>query len=135
MSERTGEGAMTHYAHSGSRADRADWQKLSDHLLCVERLAQERGAAFGLGAAAGLAGRLHDLGKYDPAFDRVLRGEPGPVVDHSTAGGRVLLDSASGCPKPLAEALAQAILGHHAGLPDTNGADGGSVVTRIARPR
>ncbi|SOC19792.1 hypothetical protein [Rhodobacter maris] len=54
---------MTHYAHSGTRADRADWQKLPDHLLWVERLAQERRAAFGHGAAAGLAGRLHDLGK------------------------------------------------------------------------
>ncbi|SOC19799.1 hypothetical protein SAMN05877831_11856 [Rhodobacter maris] len=46
----------------------------------------------------------------------------------------MLLGPASGCPKPVAEALAQAILGHHAGLPDTDGTDGGSLVTRIARP-
>ncbi|ETD02077.1 CRISPR-associated endonuclease Cas3'' [Rhodobacter capsulatus] len=126
---------MTHYAHSGTQADRSDWQTLLDHLRMVALLAQDRGAAFGLGAAAELAGRLHDLGKYDPAFDRVLCGEPGPVVDHSTAGGRVLLDPASGCPKPVAEALAQTILGHHAGLPDTNSPeDGGCLVARIARP-
>lgn len=66
---------MTHYAHSGTPGDRSDWQTLADHLAAVERLARERGAAFGLGEAVGLAGRLHDLGKYDPAFDRVLRGE------------------------------------------------------------
>lgn len=126
---------MTHYAHSGTRDDRSDWQSLPDHLQAVEGLARAKGVPLRLGAAAALAGRLHDLGKYDPAFDRVLRGAPGPVVDHSTAGGRVLLDPASGCPQFAAEALAQTILGHHAGLPDTDtGADNSCLRQRIGRP-
>lgn len=126
---------MTHYAHSGTKDGRSDWQTLPDHLEAVERLARARGDRLGLGTAAALAGRLHDLGKYDPAFDRVLRGEKGPVVDHSTAGARVLLDPKSGCPKPVAEGLAQAILGHHAGLPDLdNGKDNRDLKSRIANP-
>lgn len=124
----------TYYAHSGTPGTRADWQTLAGHLEAVERLARERGVPFGLGEAAALAGRLHDLGKYDPAFDRVLSGE-NLRVDHSTAGGRVLLDPRSGCPKPVAEALAQIILGHHAGLPDTESRGGsGCLASRIAKP-
>ena len=123
---------MIFYAHSGTRADRGDWQELTDHLAQVETLAAQRGAPLGLAAAAGVAGRLHDLGKYDPAFDRVLCGE-NIRVDHSTAGGRVLFDPATGCPKVVAEALAHAILGHHAGLPDTlNGNDNRALTPRIS---
>jgi CRISPR-associated endonuclease/helicase Cas3 len=124
---------MTHYAHSGTPGDRSDWQTLADHLAAVERLARERGAVFGLGEAAGLAGRLHDLGKYDPAFDRVLRGEA-VRVDHSTAGGRVLLGPDSGCQKPVAEVLAYAILGHHAGLPNKSGDENGTLDRRVESP-
>ena len=124
---------MTHYAHSGTPGDRSDWQTLADHLAAVERLARERGAVLGLGEAAGLAGRLHDLGKYDPNFDRVLCGES-VRVDHSTAGGRVLLDPCSGCPKPVAEALAYAILGHHAGLPEKSGPENSTLEWRIESP-
>lgn len=122
-----------HYAHSGSPDDRSDWQLLPEHLTQVERLAWERGAAFGLAEAASIAGRFHDLGKYDPEFDRVLRGEPGAVVDHSTAGGRVLCERAPERLKPVAEALAYAILGHHAGLPDKSGPDSACLERRIER--
>ena len=108
---------MKHYAHSGTSEDRADWQELSDHLVEVERLARERAGSLRLGEAAGIAGRFHDLGKYAAEFDRVLRGEP-VRVDHSTAGGRALLELAPEDMKPVAEVLAYAILGHHAGLPD-----------------
>lgn len=124
---------MTHYAHSGTPGDRSDWQTLADHLAAVERLARERGTAFGLGEAAGLAGRLHDLGKYDPEFDRVLCGEA-VRVDHSTAGGRVLLEPGSGCPKAVAEMLAYAILGHHTGLPDKSGCANGTLDRRVESP-
>ncbi|MBK1636448.1 CRISPR-associated endonuclease Cas3'' [Rhodovulum adriaticum] len=121
------------YAHSGSAADRSDWQPLSEHLAQVAQLAAARGAPLGLATAASIAGRFHDLGKYDPAFDRVLRGERGPIVDHSTAGGRVLCDQANPRMKPVAEVLAYAILGHHAGLPDKSTADNACLDRRIER--
>ncbi|MDD8024525.1 MAG: CRISPR-associated endonuclease Cas3'' [Paracoccaceae bacterium] len=105
---------------------------MPDHLTAVERLAGDRGAPLGLGIASGLAGRLHDLGKYDPEFDKVLRGE-NIRVDHSTAGGRVLIERAPTGLAPVAQALAYAILGHHAGLPDKSGAEPGCLDQRIAR--
>ncbi|AZB56790.1 CRISPR-associated helicase Cas3' [Cereibacter sphaeroides] len=119
------------YAHSGHRDDRTDWQTLPDHLAAVERLARARAAPLGLSEAAGIAGRLHDLGKYDPAFDRVLRGE-NLHVDHSTAGGRALLDPVPAGLRPVAEVLAYAILGHHAGLPDKVSEDSSCLERRIA---
>jgi len=46
-----------------------------------------------------------------------------------------LLDPGSGCPRPLAEALAHAILGHHAGLPDkSTKADASCLDRRIEKP-
>lgn len=124
---------MIFYAHSGlSRVDRSDWQPLKEHLFGVERLASERAKPFSLSETAALAGRFHDLGKYDPAFDRVLSGES-VRVDHSTEGGRVLLDLVPNGMRPVAEVLAYAILGHHAGLPDKTGA-GASLDERVSRP-
>lgn len=78
---------------------------------------------MGLRAAAALAGRFHDFGKYDPAFDRRLCGE-NVRVELSTAGGAFLLANASPALRPVAEVLAYAILGHHAGLPDRRQTDG-----------
>jgi len=121
-----------YYAHSGSSGDRSDWQLLRDHLAQVEQLAFDRGKSFGLAKAASIAGRFHDLGKYDPEFDRVLSGEP-VRVDHSTAGGRILCELTPDSKRPVAEALAYAILGHHAGLPDKSGANDACLERRLAR--
>ncbi|MEZ5714183.1 MAG: CRISPR-associated helicase Cas3' [Paracoccaceae bacterium] len=129
---------MTHraiqYAHSGKAVDRSDWQRLADHLDAVAKLARTRGAFLGLEKAAEIAGRFHDLGKYDPDFDRVLRGEPDARVDHSTAGGRELVDQAPPGSRSVAEVLAYAILGHHAGLPDKDNATEACMTRRFARP-
>lgn len=111
-----------YYAHSGRLSDRSDWQLLRDHLNDTADLAAERGIPLGLRATARLAGLLHDFGKYDPAFDRVLLGE-GLWVDHSTAGASLLMERAPSALRPCAEVLAYAILGHHAGLPDRRNAD------------
>lgn len=83
---------MPAYAHSGSKSDRSDWQLLEDHLRQVADLAAAKAAPLGLAEAARLAGKLHDFGKHDPAFDRVLQGRqvaptPGGAV------GRVWLSS------------------------------------------
>lgn len=44
--------------------------------------------------AAAVLGLFHDLGKYDPAFQRRLEGTD-IRVDHSTAGAKVLVDLAT----------------------------------------
>ncbi|TRW97855.1 CRISPR-associated endonuclease Cas3'' [Paracoccus sp. M683] len=111
-----------YYAHSGTREDRADWQILCNHLEACAALAGDRGRSLGLKNAARIAGLFHDFGKYDPAFDRILCGE-NVRVDHSTAGAEWLLREASPALRPVAEALAYAILGHHAGLPDRRGSE------------
>ncbi|MDB2408002.1 CRISPR-associated endonuclease Cas3'' [Jannaschia sp.] len=122
---------MIFYAHSGTPGDRSDWQRLDDHLLAVERIASEMGKDIGIAGTAALAGCLHDLGKYDPAFDARLRGE-GQRVDHSTAGAAVLKDEArTSATRYTADLLAYPILGHHAGLPDRGGASGGTVDARL----
>ncbi len=127
------------YAHSGARDDRSDWQLLDDHLRQTADLARGRAVPSGLAASAALAGAFHDFGKNDPAFDRVLQGRK-EAVDHSTAGGKLLLDRADQGTRPTAEVLAHAILGHHAGLPDSLGPNGsvsartGSFVNRIPGP-
>ncbi|AWD22346.1 CRISPR-associated helicase/endonuclease Cas3 [Fuscovulum blasticum] len=111
---------MPAYAHSGSKSDRSDWQLLEDHLRQVADLAAAKAAPLGLAEAARLAGKLHDFGKHDPAFDRVLQGRL-ERVDHSTAGGMFLIRRSDPRTGFAADLLAQAILGHHAGLPDSLG--------------
>lgn len=108
------------FAHSGSPDDQNDWQTLADHLRETAALAAGRGARIGIENIARLAGAWHDFGKHDPAFQRRLTGAA-DSVDHSTAGGALLLSRARGPERIAAELLAYAILGHHAGLPDANG--------------
>jgi CRISPR-associated endonuclease/helicase Cas3 len=52
------------FAHSIDDKDKSNWQTLQGHLAQVAMLAAARGDKFGAGKAAGLAGLLHDLGKY-----------------------------------------------------------------------
>lgn len=109
----------THFAHSASLPDQQLGHLLSKHLADVGARASEWALRFGLSKAALVAGLYHDLGKYDPAFQRKLAGEVNRV-DHSTAGAVVLLDHATATDKIPSEMIAYAILGHHAGLPDCN---------------
>ena len=88
MSDKT---VRLHYAHSGHAPDRSDWQSLKDHLDQTAELAATFAMPLNLSRAARLTGALHDWGKHDPAFDNRLTGGP-ERVDHSTAGGRLLLD-------------------------------------------
>ena len=97
---------MKFYAHSGELSDRSDWQLLPDHLDSTARLAAERGERLGLAAAAALAGRYHDFGKYDRAFDRVLSGG-NDRVDHSTAGAALLHARTSGAMRLVADVISR----------------------------
>ena len=106
-----------YYAHSGTPGSTADWHELRAHLFATARLAAEM-APPGLQAAARAAGLFHDLGKYTTEFQRRLTGAEARV-DHSTAGALAMLgDLATGLDKGIAELIAYAIAGHHAGLPD-----------------
>ena len=115
-----------HFAHSTANPDQSDWQVLADHLKNVAELAKSRGGKFGAAAAADLAGRLHDLGKYSEAFQRYIQGR-GVSVDHSTAGAQVALDLAKSCARfdgLMADVIAYLVAGHHAGLPDRSSGAG-----------
>ena len=120
-----------YFAHSTDRTDRTNWQTLAGHLQGVADGAAQRGERLGISAATRLAGLLHDLGKYTAAFQGRLNGA-NARVEHSTAGAAIALASAR---KPddrhVAELIAHAIAGHHAGLPDRIGGDA-SLDARLA---
>lgn len=121
---------MTYYAHSTKRVDKQDWQGLPEHLEAVAKLAESFGNCLGIGRAALLAGLLHDLGKYNPAFQVYIAGR-GSSVDHSTAGAAVVRKRAAGNDRIVGELIAYAIAGHHAGLPDMGGAAFSTLAERL----
>lgn len=121
------------YAHSTTALDQLNWQPLAAHATDVAALAESFGRPLGLAAAARLAGLLHDLGKYNPAFQAYIAGR-GQSVDHSTAGAhwvRELARSAAPADRAMAEIISYAIAGHHAGLPDRLGADRSTLDERL----
>ncbi len=103
-----------YYAHSLKGEPIEKWQPLEEHLQSVAEMAAEFAKPFGGEEWARLAGLWHDLGKYDPAFQRKLEGERVRVV-HSEAGGH--LASLKGW-KGADCVLSWLIMGHHAGLAD-----------------
>ncbi|MDU5949914.1 MAG: CRISPR-associated endonuclease Cas3'', partial [Paenibacillus macerans] len=120
---------MEYIAHI-RESDREN-QLLETHLLGVKNLAESFGAKLGIGHITGLAGILHDMGKFTKAFldyliEAVNHPEAPPKrgsVDHSTAGGRLLYDlyhkgrieREKGI---LAEIVGNAIISHHSYLHD-----------------
>ncbi|MDO5648696.1 CRISPR-associated endonuclease Cas3'' [Paracoccus sp. (in: a-proteobacteria)] len=98
------------WAHSGRQPDRSDWEPLPDHLHATADLAAELAGPLGLARTAHLAGMVHDLGKFHPDFVKRLMGLP-VRIDHSTAGGAVLMAGATGPDRIAAELIAYAVLG------------------------
>ena len=104
-----------YYAHSGNKADKSDWQRLSDHLKKVGCIAAENARYFDAAILAENAGLLHDLGKYTEKFQKRLEG--GKRVDHATAGAKAAIQKWG----RFGRLLAYIIAGHHVGL--ANGID------------
>lgn len=117
-----GDEALAHLTEDGRAHD------LRSHLECVGDLAASFAAFFGSGSVARVAGRWHDLGKYSPAFQRMIRTENGFEAhievegnaprDHSTAGAVHALNQVT-LDKDVRAAVAFAVAGHHAGLADS----------------
>lgn len=117
---------MSFIAHIGHDDDRI--QSLKEHLTVVRDLCQNWGQAIGLGHVCGLAGWLHDAGKYSDAFQTYIQRshDDDPTarrgsVDHASAGGIYLVQLAKHNPvdagpddaKFLAEAVGNCIMAHH----------------------
>lgn len=81
---------------------------MREHLSAVSRIAAEFAGGSRFRAETGLAGFLHDLGKYGDLFQARLRGKESGL-DHWSAGARVALEN-------RAAAAAVVIEGHHIGL-------------------
>ncbi|EIJ78014.1 hypothetical protein PB1_10619 [Bacillus methanolicus PB1] len=107
-------------------------QTVEEHLLEVKRLAESYGEKIDVKHLAGLAGILHDLGKYTNEFREYILeavGNPDSLpkkgsVDHSTAGGKLLYElfhtekNANPYEGIVAEIVGNAIISHHSYLQD-----------------
>lgn len=106
-------------------------QSVEEHLHEVRELSENFGNKLGVKHITGLAGMLHDLGKFSQEFvtyikKAVYNPENAPKrgsVDHSTAGGKLLFNILHVGKKELygkllAEIVGNAIISHHSYLHD-----------------
>lgn len=123
-------------------------QTVEEHLLGVKQLAEKFGRKLHIEHVTGLAGMLHDLGKYTHQFAEYILAAtsddstvPKPKrgsVDHSTAGGKLLYDlyhtsNRLGYKELLAEIVGNAIISHHSYLKDFLNRDLESAYLKRAR--
>lgn len=106
-------------------------QTVKEHLLAVSKIAEEYGSKLNIKHLSGLAGILHDVGKYSDDFQQYIKEavanpEMPPKrgsVDHSTAGGKMLyelfhVNGKTNQEKLLAEIIGNVIISHHSYLQD-----------------
>lgn len=106
-------------------------QLVEEHLTAVRKIAEQYGKKLNVKHLAGLAGMLHDLGKYSDDFQSYIKEavenpDTPPKrgsVDHSTAGGKLLYElfhqkGETQHEKLLAEIIGNVIISHHSYLQD-----------------
>ncbi len=107
---------MNYYAHTSETAtgerdpNKSRWQLLSTHLRNVAKLAEQFAAPFGMADEAGLAGLLHDLGKYGKRFQQRLEDPSVRGINHWGCGAFAAFQNKN-------IRLPFAIDGHHTGMP------------------
>lgn len=105
------------YAHTP--VDGGPWHDLVSHLRQTSVLARKNAAKFGAGELAALAGLWHDIGKFNPSFQKYLRdchdaelscreAPRGGSVPHAVYGAVLAREEL--------QLLAPVIHGHHTGL-------------------
>ena len=113
-------GETRFFAHTPTKTD-GKWHDLVSHLKRVAKLAHENASKFEAGELGQIAGLWHDIGKFNPAFQKYLKdcheadtiGKKAPrggSVPHAVYGAILAGESV--------QALAAVIHGHHAGLPN-----------------
>ena len=95
------------YAHSAN--EDGICHGLVDHLTAVAKIAGEFCEPFDSRDAGFYAGLWHDIGKFNPEFQRYLDGERQRGPDHKGAGAKLALNN-------RLEPLAMLVQGHHGGL-------------------
>src|SRR5215211_3212072 len=102
--------AVAHTPRDGS----TQWHDLSTHLHDTARLASRFATKFQSGELAYIAGLVHDIGKYNPAFQRYLHdahaGREATSVPHAVYGGLAARDAGL-------HALAFTVHGDHTQMP------------------
>ncbi|BAU65299.1 ATP-dependent RNA helicase SrmB [Stanieria sp. NIES-3757] len=109
---------MAFYAHTPPQ-DSEDFHLLKKHLSKVANKAKELAAKFNASELAYYAGLWHDLGKYNPEFQKYLEqcdqasksnsSEPKNRVPHAIYGAKLAAEKF--------QPIAPLIYGHHGGLP------------------
>lgn len=102
---------MEYYAKS--KNTQGHQETVKEHLQKVSTLAREYGEPLGMGEIAGLAGQVHDFGKYSDTFQDVLKGIR-TGVDHAMGGACFVEGCYRG--KPGIRPVVEAVNGHHDGL-------------------
>lgn len=99
-------------------------QSVKEHCNHVEALARAYGSKIGVDAAAGLIGKVHDMGKCKQEFQNYIAGISGArrgEISHAACGARYLEETyAPGTcgGNVVVQMLALAVESHHAGLID-----------------
>ena len=102
------------YAHSAN--DKGQWHLLVEHLRAVAETAGKFCEPVATKEVAYYAGLWHDLGKFNPEFQRYLSGDRPRGPDHKGAGAKLAFSNM--------EPLSLLVQGHHGGLQAMKGFKG-----------